>query len=255
MERLQKVVQTWVDDETGKTREEVHEFDERGARVQEGADSRTASHGELPADLPSRDVFMGAGYGTIEALRQFRRRGPFTRIEGIDSLAAQAAEQLLAVTPEDDSAVAQATSADARSSGVNTSVAGGAGTEATGPIPPAKDIAPASPDTPAAQADASLNVGGEQTPVAGHGVEGFIVGDKDNPGGSHVTTDLSLADGATKTKPIGEGAELTGGEEARSAERDLADGDSKAGTSEPDMSLRGKLPDDFPHRQELVDAG
>lgn len=239
-ERLQSVEQTWVDD-AGKTRKVVSTFDETGAKVEEAGKAEAIPAGDLPADFPGRDIFRRAGYGTVEAIRQFRRRGPFTRIEGIDSVTSQAAEVWLAMTPEDDAKAAEATSADAQATATNTKVSeGGGGSEAAGPAPPAKDTrrgakADGSVGPDSTLGDASVESGGAPA-KAGHGTEGLIVGDPNNPAGTHVTTSLSVAPGATKTQATPEGGEGDEGSQEASAPK-------------------GKLPAEFPGLKALDEAG
>lgn len=235
-ERLSRVTQVWVDDD-GKEREAVTEYDEQGAAMKADASADPEiPQGELPEGFPGRDILRRAGYNTVEVVRQFRRRGPLTRIEGIDSLTSEAIVTALALIPEDKADAAQATSADAKAQGVQTKVSeGGGGSEAESPVPPAPGPIPAGkPGTGEMSAKAAS---GRGVPAQAS-QEGFI---KSAGPGSHLGTNLTAMDGATETVPANVG--------------ELAETDEKTAPPEPNLSLRGTLPDGFPHAAKLREAG
>lgn len=95
-EQLVKIVQTWVDDETGQTTEKTFTYKDGGLVGQESkvtgeaeeADSGTKTpKGKLPADFPGYDALDKAGVHTYKQLSKYA--DDYTAIAGVDGRTAK----------------------------------------------------------------------------------------------------------------------------------------------------------------------
>lgn len=113
-EHLVKIVQTWVDDETGQTVEKTFTYKDgklageqvnvivreaNSAARAEQSEAVETPHGKLPADFPALKVLNDAGIHTYKQLSKYAE--DYTAIAGIGDKTAEKISEVITAGPSE----------------------------------------------------------------------------------------------------------------------------------------------------------